>query len=144
MPDIESIVFRPEPAQESDRVIHVNTKADTDADDLGYYEDGTRRTLSDEQIAMFRHSEIQRLLAERRRREDIAEDEKRRKVSRGADGGYVRNGQAPSSKRETEYMRYDDDQTVHLRKDVGELSYEENADDKGKKPKTFNWPILGS
>jgi Protein of unknown function (DUF3807) len=38
-----------------------------DDDDLGYYEDGVKRTLSDEQIKMFRHSEIQRLLAARRR-----------------------------------------------------------------------------
>lgn len=34
-------------------------------DGLGYYEDGTKRTLTDEQIAMFRHSEIQKLLRER-------------------------------------------------------------------------------
>ncbi|KAK0852296.1 hypothetical protein LTR02_001772 [Friedmanniomyces endolithicus] len=33
---------------------------------LGYYADGTRRTLTDEQIAMFRHSEIEHLLRERR------------------------------------------------------------------------------
>lgn len=26
--------------------------------DLGYYEDGTKRTLTDEQIAIFRHSEV--------------------------------------------------------------------------------------
>jgi len=31
-------------------------------DDLGYYPDGTKRTLTDDQIAMFRHSEIQQLL----------------------------------------------------------------------------------
>ncbi|KAK0864484.1 hypothetical protein LTR87_015794 [Friedmanniomyces endolithicus] len=33
---------------------------------LGCYADGTRRTLTDEQIAMFRHSEIEHLLRERR------------------------------------------------------------------------------
>ena len=33
---------------------------------LGYYDDGVRRTLSDAQIAMFRHSEIQRLMLQRR------------------------------------------------------------------------------
>jgi hypothetical protein len=37
---------------------------------LGYYADGVKRTLTDEQIAMFRHSEIQTLLRERRRAED--------------------------------------------------------------------------
>ncbi|EKD18226.1 uncharacterized protein L3040_007604 [Drepanopeziza brunnea f. sp. 'multigermtubi'] len=35
-------------------------------DGLGYYEDGTKRTLTDEQIAIFRHSEIEALLRERR------------------------------------------------------------------------------
>ncbi|KAH7319324.1 hypothetical protein BKA65DRAFT_99501 [Rhexocercosporidium sp. MPI-PUGE-AT-0058] len=38
-----------------------------EADDgLGYYEDGVKRTLTDEQIAIFRHSEIEALLRERR------------------------------------------------------------------------------
>ncbi|KAE8451068.1 hypothetical protein EG329_004740 [Mollisiaceae sp. DMI_Dod_QoI] len=35
-------------------------------DGLGYYEDGTKRTLTDQQIAIFRHSEIQAILRERR------------------------------------------------------------------------------
>ena len=30
-------------------------------DDLGYYEDGVKRTLTDEQIEIFRHSELQEL-----------------------------------------------------------------------------------
>lgn len=47
-------------------------------DGLGYYEDGVERTLTDDQIKMFRNSELQRLLAARRReaefrRDDIAE-----------------------------------------------------------------------
>ncbi|KAF3001931.1 hypothetical protein E8E13_006823 [Curvularia kusanoi] len=37
---------------------------------LGYYEDGTPRTLTDEQIAMFRHSEIQAIIRKRRQRRD--------------------------------------------------------------------------
>jgi len=44
-------------------------------DDLGRYPDGIQRTLTDEQIAMFRHSEIQTLLRERRHREEAAADE---------------------------------------------------------------------
>ncbi|PSN63351.1 hypothetical protein BS50DRAFT_637850 [Corynespora cassiicola Philippines] len=44
---------------------------DAEADDgLGYYEDGFKRTLTDEQIAIFRHSEIQAILRERRRQRD--------------------------------------------------------------------------
>ena len=37
-------------------------------DGLGYYADGVKCTLTNEQIAMFRHSEIQRILRERRLR----------------------------------------------------------------------------
>lgn len=36
-----------------------------DGDDLGWYPDGNKRTLTDDQIAMFRHSEIYSLLRER-------------------------------------------------------------------------------
>ncbi|KAK0259901.1 hypothetical protein LTR91_000513 [Friedmanniomyces endolithicus] len=38
----------------------------SEEDGLGYYADGTKRTLTDEQVAMFRHSEIEHLLRERR------------------------------------------------------------------------------
>jgi Protein of unknown function (DUF3807) len=49
--------------------------------DLGFYGDGVRRTLTDEQIKMFRHSEIQRLLrgrrnARRKREHDLRKREK--------------------------------------------------------------------
>jgi hypothetical protein len=37
-----------------------------DDDMLGCYDDGVKRTLSDEQVAIFRHTEIQELLKERR------------------------------------------------------------------------------
>jgi hypothetical protein len=39
-------------------------------ENLGYYEDGAERTLTDEQIAMFRHTEIQTILRKRRRRRE--------------------------------------------------------------------------
>jgi len=42
------------------------TQEEVEDDGLGYYPDGIKRTLTDEQIAMFRHSEIQALLRERR------------------------------------------------------------------------------
>jgi hypothetical protein len=38
----------------------------TNDDGLGYYPDGVKRTLTDQQIEIFRHSEIQRLLRGRR------------------------------------------------------------------------------
>lgn len=40
---------------------------DEDGDGLGYYPDGVKRTLTDEQIAMFRHSETQALQRARER-----------------------------------------------------------------------------
>jgi hypothetical protein len=39
---------------------------ETEDDGLGYYEDGAKRTLTDEQIAIFRHSEIEASLRDRR------------------------------------------------------------------------------
>ncbi|KAL2755092.1 hypothetical protein ACRALDRAFT_2042891 [Sodiomyces alcalophilus JCM 7366] len=42
---------------------------DDDDDGLGYYEDGVKRTLTDEQIAMFRHSELQALRRDRERKQ---------------------------------------------------------------------------
>ena len=42
---------------------------------LGYYEDGVKRTLTDAQIAMFRHSEVEALLrAQRHAREKESSD----------------------------------------------------------------------
>ena len=45
-------------------------------DGLGYYDDGVERTLTDEQIRIFRHSEVQRLLAARRREAEEREDDR--------------------------------------------------------------------
>ncbi|POS84107.1 hypothetical protein EPUL_003310 [Erysiphe pulchra] len=42
------------------------TSNDPEDDCLGYYEDGTKRTLTDEQIAIFRHSELHRLVKEKK------------------------------------------------------------------------------
>jgi Protein of unknown function (DUF3807) len=51
--------------------------------DLGFYADGTPRTLTDEQIAIFRHSEIQALLLQRRK---AAEEAKGSDVSQPIQG----------------------------------------------------------
>ena len=37
---------------------------DEENDELGYYNDGAKRTLTDEQIQMFRHSEMEQLIRE--------------------------------------------------------------------------------
>lgn len=42
-------------------------------DELGYYADGVKRTLTDDQIAMFRHSETQALLRDRRLAQESAD-----------------------------------------------------------------------
>jgi hypothetical protein len=54
---------------------HVGLEEDYDDDGLGYYSDGVKRTLTDDQIAMFRHSEIQLLLRERRLKRENSEGE---------------------------------------------------------------------
>ena len=48
---------------------------DEDGEDaLGYYDDGVKRTLTDEQIEMFRHSEIQQLMREEKLEQPIEDD----------------------------------------------------------------------
>ncbi len=59
---------------------------ETDDAGLGYYEDGTIRTLTDEQIAMFRHSEIQTLLRERRHAREAKECDDDNQRERGGNG----------------------------------------------------------
>ena len=50
-------------------------------DGLGYYPDGVKRTLTDEQIAMFRHSEIYSLLRKRQLRKENREMDEDSSVS---------------------------------------------------------------
>lgn len=52
-----------------------------DDEDLGYYPDGVKRTLTDEQIQIFRHSEIHSLLRARQLEQDDAEYEARQELS---------------------------------------------------------------
>ncbi|GKZ38774.1 hypothetical protein AbraIFM66950_011238 [Aspergillus brasiliensis] len=66
-------------------------------DDLGYYPDGVKRTLTDEQIRIFRHSEIHALRREKELREEEEADavaaaaaeaaERESAVAAGADAG---------------------------------------------------------
>ncbi|KAK3720910.1 hypothetical protein LTR37_003573 [Vermiconidia calcicola] len=57
-----------------------------DDDGLGYYDDGVKRALTDEQIEMFRHSEMEQLVREGRLVREEAE----------AMGGAEENSQVPS------------------------------------------------
>jgi hypothetical protein len=47
---------------------------EAEEDDLGTYEDGVKRTLTHEQIELFRHSEIQQLLRAERLKQEYGED----------------------------------------------------------------------
>ena len=51
----------------------VHNSESEDRDGLGYYPDGNKRTLTDDQIAMFRHSEIYAILRERQIQKENAE-----------------------------------------------------------------------
>lgn len=51
-----------------------NDAEDEDDDGLGHYADGVKRTLTDDQIALFRHSEIEALLRKKRVQEEERED----------------------------------------------------------------------
>lgn len=65
-------------------------------EDLGFYADGAKRTLTDEQIEMFRHSEIEQLLRERRLRED--EEDYQHREPRGTRGEVERSPSSASGR----------------------------------------------
>lgn len=65
-------------------------------DGLGYYSDGKKRTLTDEQIAIFRHSEIQAILRKRRQRRDAGELSEDGEASDNQAQAAVNTASAPS------------------------------------------------
>jgi hypothetical protein len=56
---------------------------DNEDEGLGFYEDGVKRTLTDEQIAMFRHSELEAL---RRTEEKLAQVKREDDITLASDG----------------------------------------------------------
>lgn len=109
------------------------------SDDLGFYPDGTRRTLTDEQIALFRHSEIQRLLANRRRQNEAKEERRQQEAERHNTRRRQDQSQAHVP------TRFQSDTMVHAKDNVNELSYEESTEkSKDERPQKFQWPVLGS
>lgn len=59
--DFETQFLRPDAAKVHD-IDHTDYDYEEEEDDgLGYYSDGVKRTLTDEQIAIFRHSELEAL-----------------------------------------------------------------------------------
>ncbi|KAI9842275.1 MAG: hypothetical protein M1837_007344 [Sclerophora amabilis] len=83
-------------------------------DGLGYYQDGVKRTLTAEQVAMFRHSEIQSLLKEKRRRLE-------REQSAEIQVGVVREPAGGLTEEDEEGEVSDDQNDVDV--DVDELEY---------------------
>ncbi|KIX01766.1 uncharacterized protein Z518_09493 [Rhinocladiella mackenziei CBS 650.93] len=110
-----------------------NPPSDTD-DGLGYYEDGVKRTLTDEQVKMFRHSEIQRLLSGRRAAKE-KENRQKRRQEHGSDT------HAPPKERK---RRFQDDPDAG-RADINTLTYDDppHQEVKGKPiAEKFIWPTL--
>jgi hypothetical protein len=64
----ESQFLRPDFVHTSDTYCYQYEEEEEEDDGLGYYPDGVKRTLTDEQIAIFRHSELEAL----RRAESVA------------------------------------------------------------------------
>jgi hypothetical protein len=107
-----------------------------DDDGLGYYDDGVKRTLTDQQIKMFRHSEIQRLLAERRVASGKNENGQQ-KVDEKA-----KTHQSFKPRKWPSYDKPDEGQTT-----VDTLIYDEEPEiqpPKGTSEKKFLWPTLGN
>ncbi|KAI4157191.1 MAG: hypothetical protein LQ342_008477 [Letrouitia transgressa] len=80
----------------------VNKDGVEDEDDLGYYPDGVKRTLTDDQIAMFRCSEIYALLRERqlkREKEKADADGHQSNLERSNQSHEKRDSRAPTARR---------------------------------------------
>lgn len=101
---------------------------DDDEDDgLGYYPDGVKRKLTDEQIAIFRHSEVQTLLRERRggqveetkkksgRRKGLASGRKKRGVGKGDTVSGVRDGGTMDGVESGDEDEEDEDEVEYMR-----------------------------
>ena len=127
------------PGQEVPKIDGANDALDNvpnqeveDSDHLGYYEDGVRRTLTDEQIRMFRHSEIQRLLLARRQISKREEQEA-----------------PPESKKQQRIapQRHFDDDAVQQQEQIDTLMYDDEGPNRSNTTtavdKQFLWPKLG-
>ena len=108
-----------------------DTVPDSNSDGLGFYTDGVKRTLTDEQIKLFRHSEIQRLLSERRQARREAEEAQE---------------QAEYHEEERARKRKFYDDVSQQQDKVRDLSYDEPAEpnESTANEKKFLWPKLGA
>jgi len=90
-------------------------KERTSDDGLGYYCDGMKRTLTDQQIEIFRHSEIQKLLRGRRLKEEAQLQQ--------TDGGSTEHGPGSISVAETTREHPQHDSREEFRNNDGESEY---------------------
>ncbi|KLJ07701.1 hypothetical protein EMPG_16825 [Blastomyces silverae] len=102
-----------------------------DDDDLGYYPDGTKRTLTDQQIEIFRHSEIQKLQREKRWKEmadqEQAEDEAlTTDASKDPLAGAGRSEAKGGGQGSSEYQQHGMEATEKSYHDIDRKSTEEN------------------
>ena len=119
--------------QSDTRTSKVCSAGNDTSNPLGFYGDGVKRTLTKEQVMMFRHSEIQRLLNERkvtREREGAREEE--------------HNISAPVT-RESKKRRFYDEPSSDI-PNVDTLMYDDQPETltkSGPGEKKFLWPLLG-
>jgi hypothetical protein len=133
-----------EPAQEEQHVYEVE-------ENLGSYPDGVKRTLTDEQIRIFRHSEIHALLRARQLEEDDAEYEARRNLTddAGAENGPENDPKAQdkglniagSKRRRSSGGRKPNTQRPHHA--PSDLDYEESTPDTAKPKPERNMAYSG-
>lgn len=109
---------------------HEGTQQDEEQDDLGYYADGVKRTLTDEQVKLFRHTEIQRLLSERRQARAEKVDQEARKRRKEKHIARPPRFDDEPGKDKVEFLMYDDESHV-------EQAQRHSAQGK------FLWPTLG-
>ncbi|PIG89131.1 hypothetical protein AARAC_011157 [Aspergillus arachidicola] len=124
-----------------------------DDDGLGYYPDGVKRTLTDEQIEIFRHSEIHSLIRERQLREEEEEYQKAAEINEikdnqadDKDTSAKRSGvvvgetdQSTGEDQQARTLQSDTRQSVARNRTVGNssdptLDYDEDASEDTRKP----------
>ncbi|EAU38776.1 predicted protein [Aspergillus terreus NIH2624] len=98
-------------------------------DDLGFYPDGVKRTLTDEQIEIFRHSEIHALLREKQLKEE-ALAEKMQECDAEKDAGPIpgNSTHGPAEQAAAQMERSSEHATPKMQSenDSAALNYEES------------------
>lgn len=107
------------------------TEEPEDYDDgLGYYGDGVKRTLTDEQIAMFRHSEIQSLLRDRRHRTENMDTSAKEEEDVGSSASpLAEEVDSPLDEdEEEEYARFLEEERRQMERDAANLKRKRSVD----------------